>query len=111
MFWLRGQGREARNRRFRKNFSREILIFANKSGSYGFCVNSGLCLWFGFGILFPWFPKWYLSGIGRKGGLLGGSKGGRARVPKGIAKLSPERRREIALLGVEARKRRKLGKV
>lgn len=38
---------------------------------------------------------------------LRGRIGGLKRVPKGISKLSPERRREIARLGVEARRRKR----
>lgn len=36
-----------------------------------------------------------------------GRKGGKARVQKGISMLTPERRREIALKGVEKRKQLK----
>jgi len=36
-------------------------------------------------------------------GKIGGPKGGRARAKK----LSPERRREIAMMGVEARRKKK----
>jgi hypothetical protein len=32
-----------------------------------------------------------------------GRKGGQRRVPKGLAKLEPERRREIAKMGARAR--------
>lgn len=35
------------------------------------------------------------------------AKGGRVRKPKGLAKLSPERRREIAILGGRKGKRGK----
>lgn len=52
----------------------------------------------------------YLQRMGREGGRIGGAKGGRARVRKGIACLSPERRREIAMLGVAARLRNR-GKI
>jgi hypothetical protein len=37
-------------------------------------------------------------------GRLGGKKGGKARVPKGISALSPEERRAISLKGVAARR-------
>lgn len=50
--------------------------------------------------------KAYLSDIGRKGGLKGGSKGGSVRCRKGLACLSPARRREIALKGVYARRKK-----
>ena len=33
-----------------------------------------------------------------------GERGGLAKVPKGLAKMKPERRKEIALLGVAARR-------
>jgi hypothetical protein len=33
-----------------------------------------------------------------------GRKGGQAKVPKGVATLSPERRQEIAAKGVAARR-------
>ena len=39
-----------------------------------------------------------------------GRKGGQAKVPKGVAALSPERRKEIAAKGVEARRRKMRGK-
>jgi hypothetical protein len=38
-------------------------------------------------------------------GELGGKIGGKARVKKGLAMLTPERKTEIALAGVEGRKR------
>jgi hypothetical protein len=41
----------------------------------------------------------YLSSIGRKGG--------EKQVPKGLAKMSSERRREISAQGVAARKKAK----
>jgi len=37
-------------------------------------------------------------------GRLGGKKGGKARVKKGISVLSPEERRAISMKGVEARR-------
>ena len=37
-------------------------------------------------------------------GRLGGKKGGKARVPKGISALSEEERRAISMKGVEARR-------
>lgn len=40
-------------------------------------------------------------------GRRGGRVGGRAQVPKGFARLSEERRREISQLAVEARRRKK----
>lgn len=37
------------------------------------------------------------------------SKGGKAKVTKGLGRLSPERRAEIARMGVEARKAKRNG--
>jgi hypothetical protein len=40
-------------------------------------------------------------------GELGGKIGGKARVKKGLAMLTPERKTEIALAGVEGKKRKR----
>lgn len=37
----------------------------------------------------------------------GGRRGGLAQVPKGVAKLTPERRAEISRMGVQARQLRR----
>jgi hypothetical protein len=43
--------------------------------------------------------------LGRRGGKIGG----RAKVPKGLAKMTPERRSEIARLGARSRWKRESG--
>jgi hypothetical protein len=48
--------------------------------------------------------KAYLAQIGRKGGEAGK---GRKGFAKGLSKVTPERRREIAALGVAARRAKK----
>lgn len=50
--------------------------------------------------------KAYLAIIGRKGGLKGGSKGGSVCCRKGLACLSSAKRREIAMKGVLARRKK-----
>lgn len=39
-----------------------------------------------------------------------GSKGGRAKVDKGVSKMSEAKKKEIALLGVEARRKKAAAK-